>query len=82
MGDNLQDHIFVDNPIFEVEEAIGINIDKAKSLLSVMDYYVFGQGRNPLLSSFLSFVPQNGVYLSDLIGGGGSFGRSLDQGTA
>ncbi len=44
VGNNLQDHVFTDNPIFEVDEGFGIDIDKAKSMMSVLDYYIFGQG--------------------------------------
>ena len=44
VGENLQDHVFVDHPIFETKDPIGVVIDKAKSIWSVLDYYIFGQG--------------------------------------
>ncbi len=44
VGNNLQDHIFLDSQVCEINEPIGITTEKAKSVSSILDYYIFGQG--------------------------------------
>ena len=56
VGENLQDHVFVDHPIFETKDPIGVVIDKAKSIWSVLDYYIFGQGTFLMYAYSKSFV--------------------------
>ena len=44
MGNNLQDHVWTDAVTYYLERNAAITEERARSLWSLMDYFVFGQG--------------------------------------